>query len=219
MRFQLATCAARRGCAVNPLPWLTSSHRGSTLHGRGSCPAFRRQAGLPLCFLAHFLFAPAPVFEFKRKKAGVTSDGDKGRPPRFFEDGIAALRYACRFLDCALHEGAFLPAVVLDPSELFKGRAAVTTGPDGSRIFFLCVASSDGGFVVAASPAGPKGPVLMPGQLVSWKAVRHVPEIAAGRSDPRFGWVGAIVGTLKLEQRDGCWISEDIFRAAPVAAA
>jgi hypothetical protein len=162
------------------------------------------------------LFVPPPVFEFKRIKAGVSADGDQGRPPRFFEDGVAALRYATLFLECPLREGAFLPAVVLDPRELFEGSAPSASAGAG-QTHFLCVASQDGGFVVAARTAGPQGPKLGAGQLVAWKAVRHVPDLAKGMRDERFGWVGVIVGTLKLEHRNGCWVSEQIFRAAPAA--
>jgi hypothetical protein len=159
------------------------------------------------------------MFEFKRTKPNVSSDGDIGRPPRFFPDGIAALRYACKFLECPLHEGTFLPAVVLDPRELFGSQVTVKTDKDGNQLAFLCVASSDSGFFVAAATAGPRGPRLEPGQLVAWKAVRHVPDIANSVTDKRFGWVGMIVGTLKPEHRDGCWVNGEIFRpAAPRAA-
>jgi hypothetical protein len=159
------------------------------------------------------------MFEFKRTKPKVSSDGDIGRPPRFFPDGIAALRYACKFLECPLHEGTFLPAVVLDPRELFGTQVTVKTDKDGNQLAFLCVASSDGGFFVAATTAGPRGPRLEPGQLVAWKAVRHVPDIANSVSDKRFGWVGVIVGTLKAEHRDGCWVGTEIFRPSPPRAA
>jgi len=159
---------------------------------------------------------PAAVFEFKRKNAKASSDGDPGRPPRFFQDGIAALRYACRLLECPLHEGAFLPAVVLDPVELLGTQAPpARTQREAGPVFFLCVASHDGGFIVPAVPAAPHGPKLEPGQLVSWKALRHVPAVASATRDPRFGWAGVIVGTLKLEHRDGCWVSDEIFRAVP----
>jgi hypothetical protein len=83
----------------------------------------------------------------------------------------------------------------------------------GNQTALLCVASNDGGFVVAARTAGPKGPWLEPGQLVAWKAVRYVPEVANAVSDKRFGWVGVIVGTLKPEHRNGCWVGDEIFRA------
>jgi hypothetical protein len=125
------------------------------------------------------------------------------------------LRYACRFFECPLREGAFLPAVVLDARELLGPDAPLKTGEDGSRIHYLCVASEDGGFVVAATTAGPHGPWLEPGQLVAWRALRHVPEIAASTGDPRFGWAGVIVGTLKPEHRNGCWVSDEIFRPVP----
>jgi hypothetical protein len=159
------------------------------------------------------------MFEFKRIKSNVSSDGDIGRPPRFFPDGISALRYACKFLECPLQEGTFLPAVVLEPRELFGAQVKVKTDKNGNQLAFLCVASSDGGFFVAAATAGSSGPRLEPGQLVAWKAVRHVPDIASNVSDKRFGWVGVIVGTLKNEHRDGCWVSAEIFRSAPPRAA
>jgi hypothetical protein len=158
------------------------------------------------------------MIEFKRRNPKVSSDGDAGRPPRFFPDGIAALRYACRLLQCPLHEGAFLPAVVLDPREVFGTPPKPRTG-DGNQVAFLCVASNDGGFVVAATTAGPKGPKLEPGQLVAWRAVRHVPAIASTVSDPRFGWAGVIVGTLKPELRNGCWAAGEIFRLPPRSSA
>jgi len=158
------------------------------------------------------LFVLWTVFEFKRRNAKVSSDGDIARPPRFFPDGITALRYACKFLECSLHEGAFLPAVVLDPQEVFGAQSSVKTEVDENQVGLLCVASNDGGFLVVASTAGPRGPRLEPGQLVAWRAVRHVPDIANAVSDKRFGWVGMIVGTLKPEQRNGSWVGTEIFR-------
>jgi len=157
------------------------------------------------------------MFEFKRRKQKVSSDGDPGRPPRFFPDGVAALRYACRFFECPLYEGGFLPAVVLDPREVFGTQPPAPAKPDASQVFFLGVASPDGGFVVAAPTAGPRGPRLAPGQLVAWKAVRHVPDLAKATREPRFGWAGVIVGTLKLELRDGCWVADEIFRPGNAA--
>jgi hypothetical protein len=154
------------------------------------------------------------MFEFKRKNPKASSDGDIGRPPRVFPDGIAAFRYACKFLECPLHEAALLPALVLDPREVFGPQATVKTETEGHQIPVLCVASNDGGFFVVATTAGPRGPTLEPGQLVAWRAVRHVPDIAKTVSDKRFGWVGVIVGTLKPEQRNGCWVSAEIFRPA-----
>ena len=154
------------------------------------------------------------MFEFKRRKPRDPSEGDVGCPPRFFRDGIAALRYACKFLECPLHEGAFLPAVVLDARELFETQTAINTDRDGNQLAYLCVASNDGGFFVLATTAGPRGPMLEPGQLVAWKAVRLVPDIANTLSDKRFGWAGVIVGTLKPEHRNGCWVGTEIFRPA-----
>jgi hypothetical protein len=87
---------------------------------------------------------PVPVFELKPKNAAVTSDGNPDGPPRFFEDGGAALRYARRFLQCQPDEWASLPAAVHDPSELLKHRPRLTAGPDGTNVFFLGTASADG---------------------------------------------------------------------------
>ena len=159
------------------------------------------------------------MFEFKRKNPKASGDGDVGQPPRSFQDGIAALRFACKFLECPLHEGTILPAVVIDGRDLFGSNIIVRTDKDGNQIAFLCVASEDGGFFVAATTVGPNGPPLELGQLVAWKAVRHVPDIAAAVHDKRFGWVGVIVGTLKPEHRDGRWVSDEIFRPAGPAAA
>ena len=158
------------------------------------------------------------MFEFKRKNPKVSSDGDVGRPPRSFQDGIAAFRYACKFLECPLHEGAFLPAVVLDPLEVFGTQTPAKT-KDGNQVAFLCVASNDGGFFVTAITAAPKGPRLEPGQLVAWRAVRYVADIANTVSDKRFGWVGVIVGTLKPEHENGCWVGTEIFRPSLRGAA
>jgi len=170
------------------------------------------------CIAGPVLVCAGGMFAFKRRNPKVSTDGDVDRPPRFFRDGISALRYACKFLECPLQEGAFLPAVVLDPRELFGTRETMKSAQDPNQLAFLCVASSDGGFFVAATTAGAAGPRLEPGQLVAWKAVRYLPDIANTLSDRRFGWLGTIVGTLKPEHRNGCWVGIDVFRPAPAAA-
>lgn len=67
--------------------------------------------------------------------------------------------------------------------------------------------------LVNALTAGPKGPALHPGQLVLWQAGQHVPTIADFAKDKRFGWVGLIIGTLKSEYRNGCWVGGKRFSA------
>lgn len=152
------------------------------------------------------------MFEFlKRKKATPASGGDSNIPPLFFKDGTAAFEYACRFMECPLRGGVFLPAVVLDSRELFGTLTAVKTQNDGNQLATLRIASYDGGFLVIATTAGPKGPTLQPGQLVAWKAMQHVPDIAKTSKDKRFGWVGLIVGTLKPEHRNGGWVGDERF--------
>ena len=148
---------------------------------------------------------------FKRKKPIKPSMGESGIPPLYFNDGTAAIEYACKFMDCALDEGNFLPAVVMDSRELFGTQTAVKMQDDGNQIAMLRVASNDGGFLVAATTINPKGPRLNPGQLVAWQAMKYVPDIAKTTKDKRFGWVGLIVGTLKPEHVNGSWAGGERF--------
>jgi hypothetical protein len=154
------------------------------------------------------------MFEFfKRKKPAAPSCDGSNIPPLFFKDGPAAIEYACKFMECSLHEGRSLPAVVLDSRELFGTPTAVKTQNDGNQIAMLRVASDDGGFLVTATTAGPLGPKLQPGQLVAWKAMNHMPDIAKTMKDKRFGCVGLIIGTLKPEHRNGSWVGDEMFSA------
>lgn len=150
------------------------------------------------------------MFEFfKRKKPAALSGG--GGPPLFFKDGTAALQYACKSMECPLHEGSCLPAVVLDSRELLGIPTAVKIQADGNQRAILRVASDDGGFLVAASTAGTEGPELHPGQLVAWMAIKHEPDIAKTAKDKRVSWVGVIIATLKPEHRNGNWIGDEKF--------
>jgi hypothetical protein len=94
---------------------------------------------------------------------------------------------------------------------MFGVATAVKVQPDGNQIAVLRVASNDGGFIVNAVTAGPKGPALYPGQLVWWQAGKHAPEVAKVSKDKRFGWVGLILGTLKPEYYNGEWAAGDRF--------
>lgn len=136
-----------------------------------------------------------------------------GPSPLFFKDGHAAFEYSCKFMDCPLHEGAFLPAVVLDPRELLGSSTVVERQKDGNQVVMLKLASSDGGFVVFASTLGPNGPQLKPGDFVAWRAAKHSKEVATsvGAKDERSGWVGLILGTLKPEHRNGSWVGNERF--------
>lgn len=152
------------------------------------------------------------MFEFfKRKKPMVPLADASGVPVLFFKDGSAAIEYACKYMDCTLKEGSFLPAIVLDAKELFGAPSAVKTEENGNQVATLRVASDDGGFLVLASTAGPKGPKLLPGQLVAWDAMKYVPAVAQSVKDKRFGWVGLIFGTLKTEHRNGSWVGDKRF--------
>lgn len=148
---------------------------------------------------------------FKRKQPKAPSTPEAGSPPLFFKDNPAAFEYACKFLQCHLTEGSFLPALVLDSKELFGTETAVKIQADGNQLAMLRVASDDGGFLVAATTANPKGPRLQPGQLVAWTAMKYVPAIAKDANDKRFGWVGLIVGTLKPGHVNGSWVGDEKF--------
>lgn len=150
------------------------------------------------------------MFDFFKRKLRPANAGT-AFPPLHFKDGGAALEYACKYLECPLNEGAFLPALVLDTHVLVGAAASVLTQQDGNQAAMLRVASRDGGFVVLASTAGPSGPRLQPGDLVAWCAGAHSPDVAAVMTDSRSGWVGLIVGTLKPEHRDGRWVGDQRF--------
>ncbi len=147
-----------------------------------------------------------------RKKPTSSSAGSDGVVPLYFKSGEAALEMACKYMDCSLTEGSFLPAVVLDSRKLFGTEASVKMQANGIQLAMLRVASTDGGFLVAANTANPSGPSLEPGQLVVWQAMSYMPEMTeAGAADERFGWIGLIVGTLKPEFVDGSWVGDKQF--------
>jgi hypothetical protein len=153
------------------------------------------------------------LFEFFKRKSPPVTYTVSGMPPLFFKDGTAAIEYACKFMECPLQEGSFLPARVLDPREMFGAATAIQTQKDGNQVAMLRIASSDGGFIVFAATAGPKGPQLKPGDFVAWRAAKHSADVAASMDakDKRSGWVGLIVGTLKPEHRDGSWVGDARF--------
>lgn len=153
------------------------------------------------------------IFDFFKRKGPGRASTEAGIPPLFFKDGASALEYACKFMECPLHDGSFLPALVLDPREMLGAATAIQTQKDGNQVAMLRVASSDGGFIVFAATAGPKGPKLQPRDLVAWRAAKHSADVAAsmGAKDNRSGWVGLVVGTLKPEHRDGQWVGDAKF--------
>lgn len=138
------------------------------------------------------------MFDFLKKQRRAQASASAPSMPLHFRDASAALEYACKYLDCQLESGIRLPAIVLDAREMFGTRSAVTTR-NGRQLATLRVASSDGGFIVPAEAAGSLGPTLEAGRLVVWQAAEHSPDVAKVSTDPRFGWVGLILGTLRLE--------------------
>jgi hypothetical protein len=171
----------------------------------------------------------------KRKKSPIQGrrvvDPSPRTPfPRLaFEDSLTAFEQACEG-ECLLHEGAMLPALVLDVRESFGTVTAGGIQGNGRQMASIRVASADGGFIVSAATSGSRGPKLQPGHFVAWQAQRYDPQVAKkapathkrfgwfGLKDKRMGWVGLIAGTLKPEYRDGGWIGDERFSAEDESA-
>lgn len=148
----------------------------------------------------------------KRKKASAPIAGSDEVMPLYFKSGDAALEMSCKYLDCTLAKGSLLPAVVLDSHKLFGTEAPVKMEDNGIQLAMLRVASSDGGFLVAAHTVSGNGPSLEPGQLVAWQAMSYVSEIAeVPVTDERLGWIGFIIGTLKPVYVNGNWVVDTKF--------
>lgn len=145
----------------------------------------------------------------KNKGAPVVAE----TPPLFFKDGREAFEYSCNFLDCPLHEGAFLTAIVLDAREFIGAATSIQRQKDGNQVAILKVAAKDGGFIVIASTMVPKVPQLELGDFVAWRASKYSEDVAAsmGAKDERSGWIGLILGTLKPERRNGGWVGNSRF--------
>jgi hypothetical protein len=148
---------------------------------------------------------------FKRKGRKQELTVGQSMPPLYFKDGDAALEYACEYMDCELHEGTLLPAIVVDARAMFGTAAAVKRQDDGNQLALIRVTSRDGGFLTVATTTNPKGPALQVGQLVAWQAMQYFPSFAKGAKDKRFGWAGLILGTLKPEYANGCWVGDVRF--------
>lgn len=145
---------------------------------------------------------------FKQKnKYGIEGHS----PPLKFKSGDEAFRYACKYLECPMHENTILPALVVDASKEFGARTAVKLEDDGTQVATLRVASKDGGFIVMAKTVSADGPILQPGQLVGWQAIKYMKELGEKTDDDRFGWVGLIIGTLKPEYQNGSWAGDERF--------
>src|ERR1700736_2933834 len=143
---------------------------------------------------------------FKQKKPLLSSGRIAAMPPLHFKDGDAAFEFCCEYTECPLVAGGSLPALVLDSRGMSGTVEAVARRKDGCQVALLLIASRDGGFIVAASTSGPKGPTLEPGQLVLWRAGQYVTEPGKGAKDECDGCAGLIEGTLKPEFVNGGWV-------------
>lgn len=147
---------------------------------------------------------------WRGKKKSTLSDDAIG--PLAFNSNAAAFEYACQFMQSELSAGAFLPAMVLDASQEFGTQKAVATDSKGIQTALLLVCSKDGGFRVMSKTTSNAGPTLMVGDLVAWKAMAFVRELANVGPDERFGWMGLILGTLKPEWQHGRgWVVAERF--------
>ena len=152
---------------------------------------------------------------FKRKQANFPVSAVDGFSPLLFGDGLAAFEQSCS-MECPLHEGSFLPAIVLDARVSLGAPNAVEILDDGCQSACVRVASADGGFIARASTSGARGPLLRVGQLVAWQAGRYDPRqvmTGATRKDKRSGWIGSIEGTLKPKYANGGWVGDEKFSA------
>ena len=122
--------------------------------------------------------------------------------PPFFPDGPSAFEYICKYMDCPLAEGAAVPALIMDATEVFGTSEAARTDPDGSHVALLRVASTDGVSLVVAPAVGTIGSRLQPDQLVIWRAEVFSPGFGKKAQDEGFGWIGVILGTLR---RSSLW--------------
>ena len=141
----------------------------------------------------------------------AVSGEDSLRDRLAFHDGAAAFEYCCRYMDTRLVEGATLPALVLDAREYAGTHQAIRVDEDGAQLAVLRVASRDGGFVVVARTASGEGPALHPGHLVAWQAMTDRRDIGEQTEDPRGGWIGLILGTLRPEWQAGQWVGGERF--------
>lgn len=148
---------------------------------------------------------------FGRKKSVTAKSLDK--TALYFKSGADALEYCCKYMDNPVAPGAHLIAVVEDARFVFDAPAATSVQKDGIQVVALRVASDNNDFHVMATTVGPKGPTLVPGQLVLWRAGQFSEEMARLLKDSRFGWVGHVIGTLKPEYRNGGWVGDQRFSA------
>lgn len=113
----------------------------------------------------------------------------------FFKNNISAFEYFCRYGNTYLQIGMGLPAIVLEQKK----------DEDGSLRFLLKIASSEGGFLSAASSVS-SGKDINIGDLVYWMPIRINEEIlhdieeennkGMGRVDERLAFIGYIVSIL-----------------------
>ncbi|MEI6714165.1 MAG: hypothetical protein WCO60_10460 [Verrucomicrobiota bacterium] len=128
-------------------------------------------------------------------------DASPSTLPLYFKDSLGLFEYACRYMSFELKEGACILGIVLDARN-FGVETPVAINSDKTQRAVISVASDDGGFLSIALTAGSTGPLLKPGQLVSWRAGRKL-DAKLDPSDERTGWVGLIGATLKTEIIDG----------------
>lgn len=130
-----------------------------------------------------------------------------------FKSTESAFKYCCRFMDTELRNDKRLPAIVLDASSL-GAKQQVPTDEQGFQRAYLRVASSDLGFTVVGHTLSLDGPKLKPGDLVVWRPLKHVSQVAKKMKDPRNAWAGVIEARLHptLSVKNG-WAVEEKFRA------
>lgn len=163
----------------------------------------------PIYDMSRADWLPESVFE---KSSSVPASGEPTLLT--YKNATSAFQSQCTTMDCTVSIGKALPALVVDAQkELGAEDNGVATDDRGHQMAFLKVASSDGGFVVAATANAPGGPTLYPGQLVLWCPVTFDARVGQPFGDVRFAWLGKIIGTLTptYDRERSMWVPEAVF--------
>jgi hypothetical protein len=161
-----------------------------------------KETGGELAMLLLLVMICGGVFWFLKKdkrNAALASSAKSDDKRLFYKSCETAFESACKYGGHDLQIGSTLVAIVLDARKEAGSDEAVKTLANGRQLALLKVSSADGGFVVMAETPSAAGPKLNVGDLVLWHIGAYSKEVAKIYGDPRAGWVGLIVATVKLE--------------------
>lgn len=110
------------------------------------------------------------------------------------------MEYSCRYMDCEIAIGKYIPAIVKSVTRLQTGEFAVTLKIPSSKgeIDYLSITSirsveyRDGGSIAVTDDTLPSDLGLAPGTMVGIYFAAHKPEFPYPQC-----WLGFVVATLK----------------------